>query len=382
MRKAIFLDRDGTINHDLGYCHKISELKIYQDAAKLVKKFKKLGYLIIVISNQSGIDRGYFTESDMKKFNTALNRRLGGAIDAFYWCPHTPEEKCTCRKPKTALVEKAVQDFGINLKESLVLGDRDDIDGEMARRLKIKYSILPRTDDLKVPQYAIVLAGGKGVRLRSISKKLPKPLVKIRGRPVLYHVLDNLVRNGVHNIIICTGHKGAMIRAHIEKHYKGDANIIYSYSRRMIDTGTRVRLAIKKISPRDKDVAVLFGDDVNEINLEDMYDFHKRKHAPITVAVKHVENVSGFGVVNVSGTKVVSFVEKPESRARGLVNCGVHILSRDAFKYIPKNADFNLTKDFLPRATKLGLVYAYVSKDRWLPIDTPERYENARRSLK
>jgi len=65
-------------------------------------------------------------------------------IDAVYYCPHKPEDNCNCRKPKTGLIEKAVEDFDIDLKNSIVVGDRDDVDGEMARRLKIKYIILRR----------------------------------------------------------------------------------------------------------------------------------------------------------------------------------------------------------------------------------------------
>lgn len=147
MRKALFIDRDGTINRDCPYCHSISQLEIYPDIPGIIREYNEKGYLVVVISNQSGIGRGYFTREECDRFNEEIRRRLrekGAIIDAFYYCPHRPEEKCSCRKPGTGLVEKASIDLSIDIKESFVIGNDDAIDGEMARRLGIGYKILER----------------------------------------------------------------------------------------------------------------------------------------------------------------------------------------------------------------------------------------------
>ncbi len=144
-RKALFIDRDGTINYDSGYIHEPDKIKIYADAQNMIKNYKSLGYIIIIVTNQSGIGRKYFTEKDCITFNKELSHRLsdnGAVIDNVYHCPHIPEDNCNCRKPKTGLIEMAVNDYNIDLKNSIVVGDRDDIEGEMARRLGIKYIIL------------------------------------------------------------------------------------------------------------------------------------------------------------------------------------------------------------------------------------------------
>ncbi len=141
-RPALFIDRDGTINRDCPYCHDPAQLHVFMNAVKLMKHYQKLGFLIIVITNQSGINRGYFTEDDLERFNSALLRRLknmGVKIDAIYYCPHRPDEGCTCRKPETGLVKNALSDFPIDLEHSVMVGDRDDIDGEMAKRLGIEF---------------------------------------------------------------------------------------------------------------------------------------------------------------------------------------------------------------------------------------------------
>lgn len=147
-RKALFVDRDGTINRDCPYCHDPADIIIYEDAVRIMRCYQKDGFILVLVTNQSGINRGYFSEEEMHAFNHALLvklRSMGVEISAVYFCPHRPDEGCECRKPGTGLVKKACSDLGIDLGASHVLGDRDDIEGEMARRLGIGYTILRRS---------------------------------------------------------------------------------------------------------------------------------------------------------------------------------------------------------------------------------------------
>ncbi len=144
-RPALFIDRDGTINRDCPYCHEVSDLFIYEDAVTLIRDYAERGFLIIVVTNQSGIGRGLFTVQDLEKFNAAMKekvRELGGRIDDIYYCPHLPESGCSCRKPATGMIMQAVSDHDIDLSRSVVAGDRDDIDGELARRLGIPFILV------------------------------------------------------------------------------------------------------------------------------------------------------------------------------------------------------------------------------------------------
>ena len=142
MKKAVFVDRDNTLNYDFGYVHRLEDLKVCEKIVSLLKEYQDKGYIIIVISNQSGIGRGYFPKEDTERFNAALKEEFlkkGINISSFYYCPHKPEDNCRCRKPKTGLIDKVVKNFDINLEESVVIGDKQEIDGEMARRLGIKF---------------------------------------------------------------------------------------------------------------------------------------------------------------------------------------------------------------------------------------------------
>ncbi len=143
--KALFIDRDGTINHDCPYCRDPSQIILYEDTINLMREYKREGYLVVIVTNQSGINRGYFSVEELERFHYELKDRLlkhGVPIDAIYYCPHRPEEKCSCRKPEPGLILNAVDDLNIDLAESVVVGDRDDIDGELARRLNIPYTIV------------------------------------------------------------------------------------------------------------------------------------------------------------------------------------------------------------------------------------------------
>ena len=126
MNRAVFLDRDGTIAKDVHYCRRPEDFILFDGAAKAVNFLNKQGFKVIVITNQSGIARGYFTEETLAKIHQKLQyeiAREGGHIDAIYYCPHHPDDNCECRKPKTSLVLQAARDFDIDLEHSFMVGD-------------------------------------------------------------------------------------------------------------------------------------------------------------------------------------------------------------------------------------------------------------------
>ena len=153
MNKAIFLDRDGTINVDKDYVYKVVDFEFEKGAVKGLKILQTLGYQLIIVTGQSGIGRGYYSEEDYHKFMDNLHLQLARhniIIDGEYFCPHHPEKgigkykfDCKCRKPKTGMLEQAVKDFDIKLSLSWVIGDKTD-DIEMGRRAGCK-TILVKT---------------------------------------------------------------------------------------------------------------------------------------------------------------------------------------------------------------------------------------------
>ena len=128
MTKALFLDRDGVINHDEGYTHKWSTKLIITGIIDLVRKFNARGYYVCVITNQSGIGRGYFRERDFHHFMTSMIKHFnarGASIGSYYFCGCNPLEKnCINRKPNPGLLFQASKEIGIDLTKSIFIGDK------------------------------------------------------------------------------------------------------------------------------------------------------------------------------------------------------------------------------------------------------------------
>ena len=146
MKKAIFLDRDGTINVEKDYIYKSEDLVFEEGTIEALKTFKNLGYILIVISNQSGTARGYFKEEDLNIFNNNMNEILkknGVEITEFYCCPHHPDgigeykKVCECRKPNNKMIEDAIKKYNVAREKSYMIGDKtSDIGAGLKSNLK------------------------------------------------------------------------------------------------------------------------------------------------------------------------------------------------------------------------------------------------------
>lgn len=127
LRPAVFLDRDGTICEEMGYLNHISRLHVFPFAAAAIAKLNNADLPVIVVTNQSGISRRIFPESLVTQIHTRISHELasaGARVDGYYYCAHTSQEDCSCRKPLPGLLEQAAREHGLRLERSFVVGDR------------------------------------------------------------------------------------------------------------------------------------------------------------------------------------------------------------------------------------------------------------------
>jgi len=123
--KAIFLDRDWTLNYDSTYVYKLGDLKVLDGVKEWLELLKNLWYKLIIVSNQSWVWRWYYTIEDRNKFNDELEKQLWIKFDDIYICPHLSEENCECRKPKTLFIEKAIEKFNLDISKCYIIWDKE-----------------------------------------------------------------------------------------------------------------------------------------------------------------------------------------------------------------------------------------------------------------
>ena len=139
-KRAVFLDRDGTIARDVHYCRRVEDFELLPTVPKAIRLLNENGFKVVVITNQSGIARRYFAEETLAQIHQRMKVELakyGAWVDAIYYCPHHPDEGCECRKPRTALFLKAAKEHNIDLKASYMVGDMA-IDIEAGKALGLR----------------------------------------------------------------------------------------------------------------------------------------------------------------------------------------------------------------------------------------------------
>jgi len=125
--RAVFLDRDGTINAEVDYLKSVKDLRLIKNTAKAIQILNQNQIKVIIVTNQSGISRGLFSIDDLENVHNELKKRLRrnrAYIDAIYYCPHHPDEECSCRKPKNEMFKLAAKDFDLKLNKCYIIGDK------------------------------------------------------------------------------------------------------------------------------------------------------------------------------------------------------------------------------------------------------------------
>ncbi|MFH1664005.1 MAG: sugar phosphate nucleotidyltransferase [archaeon] len=225
---------------------------------------------------------------------------------------------------------------------------------------------------------AFILAGGKGTRLKPLTDKTPKPMIEVKGKPILEYVIQLLAKYEIKNAVIALGYKGEQIKDYFGNGEKFGLNIEYVTEKEPMGTGGPLKLAKNLLT----DEFLMFnGDNLTNINLNDMYDFHKKNNAFATIALSSVKEPKNFGVIELEGNKITQFMEKPSDPKSNLINSGAYILKPEVIDLIPKGFSL-IEKDVFPKLSEEGKLFGYVYNGQWFPTDTIERYETAKNEWK
>jgi len=221
-----------------------------------------------------------------------------------------------------------------------------------------------------------ILAAGEGTRLYPLTLEIPKPLLPVGKIPILTYLIELYLEAGVDDIKINIQKK------HLEDFYKWKATY---FPREKIDflvekkpSGTFTPFAKKSESWFSKTIVVSNGDELKDLDLKKMIDWHLEKKALATVGLIKVENPQAYGVARMEGDKIIEFIEKPKEPPSSYINSGLYVMNPGVKEYYPPKAKFAMVEtDLFPRLAKEGKLFGYRYEGRWQDIGTFERWEQA-----
>jgi glucose-1-phosphate cytidylyltransferase len=240
----------------------------------------------------------------------------------------------------------------------------------------------------------VILCGGQGTRIRDVSEVLPKPMLPIGDRPILWHIMKIYAHYGFHDFVLCLGYKGWVIKDFFLNYLAktsdisltlGDKNSItyhhqndeLNWNVTLVDTGedskTGTRLAnVRSYLDLDDCFAVTYGDGVADVDVRQVVKTHQASKKIVTIT--GVQPLGRFGEIEVEGSHIKEFNEKPNV-SRGLINGGFMVFSPDVFKkYLNSKNNLSLESDVLPKIVKDQKAGVYKHKGSWQCIDTPREY--------
>ncbi len=223
---------------------------------------------------------------------------------------------------------------------------------------------------------ALILCSGKGLKMRPFTYEMPKAMLLVRGKPILEHIIILLKKNNIHEAIILLGPKGEKIR----DYFKDGSNfgIKITYLEEEKPSGTAIPLLRAKDLLKNEPFFLIYGDVLSKINLKEMIDFHEENKKPITMAITSVEEAGDWGVVNLCGNRITSFVEKPRNPGLShLVNAGIFIIEPEIIDKIPTKKFSRLEDDVFPDLVEKGKINGYLFEGKWFDVGTPADYGRA-----
>jgi mannose-1-phosphate guanylyltransferase len=226
---------------------------------------------------------------------------------------------------------------------------------------------------------AIILAGGLGERLRPLTNKTPKPLLPVKGKPIIEHAINNFKKHGIKDIILSIGYKADKIKEYFGDGSKFGVKISYCVEDEPLGTGG----AIKKAAENIKETFIAInGDNLADFNWTEIIQSHKKTDAKITIGLYPVEDVTKFGIARLEGNKLIEFIEKPsaEKAPSNLNNAGAYVFEPDALNILPKRKS-SIERDCFEKLSPKGGVYAYKHKGHWFPTDDIEKYKKANQNF-
>lgn len=221
----------------------------------------------------------------------------------------------------------------------------------------------------------IILAGGLGTRISEYTKFVPKPMINVKGKPLVYHIMKNYVKYGFKEFIVASGYKSHVIKKFFKKKcHDWDISVIDTGKKTM--TGGRIKKLKKYIG--NEPFFLTYGDGISNVNIKKLLEFHKKNKKLVTLTA--VRPPARFGFVKIKGNKVSYFKEKSKTE-EGWINGGFFVIEPEFLKMISKDSTY-LEREPLEKVTKIGQLTAFKHTGFWQCVDTKRDLDKLKQSLK
>lgn len=220
---------------------------------------------------------------------------------------------------------------------------------------------------------AVIMAGGKGVRLRPLTENCPKPMLPVAGRPILERVILHLISYGIRKIYLSVNYLGHMIEDYFGDGRKFGCSI--EYLKENTPLGTGGALSLLPVVPKDP-IIVMNGDVISQVNIEQMLKFHLYNQHIITIGASNYQVDIPFGVLKTEKSQLIAIEEKPKQNF--LISSGIYVINPDAIKIIPKNQDYPITELFEKCLEEKKPIGVYSIDDDWIDVGRHDDLNKAR----
>jgi len=339
------------------FCLKMSAT--VRECMEMIDKNKQ-GIALIV--DTEGRLTGTVTDGDIRRFILA-ERSIDESVTNVMWTKPLTAPVGTPEKKLKELMNK-------HLVRNIPLLDKN---GCPTKITKLRDIVTGEDGD----QYAVIMAGGKGERLRPITENIPKPMIKVGDKPILENIIRYLKKSGIINIYISINYKNDIIENYFKDGSEYGVNIIYLREEK--ELGTAGALTLLPEIPSSP-LLVINGDVITKTNFLRLIEFHKQHRCVMTVAATEYMLNIPFGVLNISSHYLLGIEEKPEQRF--LCNAGIYMLNPEALPLIPRNTAFDMT-DLIKELVRKGLpVTTFPIHEYWLDIGHLDDLRKAQNDIK
>lgn len=262
----------------------------------------------------------------------------------------------------------------ITLRSDLLTKVDDLINGARIRNRSHAIEFLLDQTLLPAVSQAVILAGGAGAKMRPLTYEVPKPLIPVKGKPILEYTIELLKKYQIRDLILAIGHLGGKIRDHFGDGNRFGVKIHYSREEKPLGTAGALKLARKHLE--EAPFLVIHGDVLTKLDIGSLLSFHQNHGEVATMALAIVKDVAGVETVNLDGYKIKKFFRTlgEKKLKTGLVNAGIYVFQPEIFKFIPRFRA-RMLEDIFPGLAKKGKLFGYPFSEPWYDVSTPESYE-------